>query len=102
MVDKLVAGGAAGADGQHAGADGAAAADVVGRIADDEHFGAGEGAAEPLAAPVAGDASELVAVFVVIAEGAQDKVFPELVMAQFDFGAEPDIAGEEADEGWLG
>ena len=39
----------------------------------------------------------MVAVFVVVRKAAELKNFPEIKMAQFDFRAEPDVAGEQAE-----
>lgn len=61
-----------------------------------------QSAAEQEAASVAGDGGELIAIFVIIAKCAGAERIPEAVMAQLDFGAEPNVPREQAEHGRMG
>lgn len=90
---------ATGAKGKYFSTDGPTADDVGGGVADDKHFRSGEFVADQHFAAGESDFGEFISVFVIIAESADAKLMPEIKMAQFDFGAEPDIAGQESHDG---
>ncbi len=92
--------GPASAEGEYFRANGSAADYVGGGVTNDEHFRSCESLAERHCTAGEGDFGKLISVFVVITESADGKRMPEVEMPQFDFGAEPDIAGQEPDSGW--
>ena len=79
--------------------DGAGALDVARRVADDQDFLAAQRRAEPPVPPDVGDAGQLIAILVIVAERAQRKEPPKPVMTQLDLCAEEDVTREQADHG---
>src|SRR5439155_9388576 len=57
---------------------------------------------EQSAAAVFGNGGDLIAVLVVIAKRARLEHFPKFKVAQLDFRAEPDVAGQQAQRGRFG
>ncbi len=92
---------AASGNGQNLGANGAAAADVQGRVADDQDFFAAQLLVQNPTASTMSNGRDLIPVFVVVGERARLELFPQIEMAQFYFSAETDVAGEQADYGRL-
>lgn len=91
--------GPAGAEGENFCTDCPAADNVGGCVADNKHFRPGEFLAEQHFAAGECDFGQFISVFVIITEGADSKRMPEIEVAQFDFGAEPDIAGQKSYNG---
>jgi len=91
----------AGGDGQDFRPDGPCAANVQRCVADHDDLWTGDWGLEHAGPALQGDARNLVAILMVIGEGAGRKLLPEIEVTQFDFGTELDIAGEEAEEWWL-
>lgn len=83
-------------------ANGPPTANVQRGVANHHDVPTGDLSAEHTGAPLQRDARDLVAIFMVIGEGARRELLPEIEVAQFDFGTELDVAREETEEGWLG
>ncbi len=66
-------------------------------VADDEDVPRGEIDAVEFAGPLAGEGAEAVPVVGVVCEGAESEVALDAVVAELEFGAGTEIAGEEAD-----
>lgn len=99
---ELLEGDTSGGDGEAPGPDGLGAGDVMGGVADDQDFVAAERVAVPVLAAAVGDFGQTIAVGIFVPERAEHEALPELVVAQFDFGAEADIASEQAEGGRVG
>ena len=87
-----------GADGQDPRSDRLRARDIERGIANDHNFVPGESPFEDRFAPLFGNRRDAIAVFMIIGEGAGFEMVPELVVAEFEFGTAPDVAGEEAED----
>jgi len=83
---------------QHLGPDGPAATNVQRRVADDHNFFAAQLPFQHPAGAAARGVRDLVALFMIIRKRAQLEFPPQIEMAQLDLGAEPDVAGEQADQ----
>ena len=93
---------AAGRHGQHPGIDGPGAFDIAGRVADHENLAASQMIVQQPAPALSGEGGKLIAVFRVVGESAGLEQLPQFVVAQFDFRAEPDVAGQQAERRGLG
>src|SRR5436309_16126212 len=78
------------------------ALDVERRVADHEDLVAAQVVVEQTAAALFGEGGDLIAVFVVVGKRAGLENLPQLEVAQLDFGAEPDVAGQQANRRRLG
>ena len=70
----------------------------MGRVADDQHLVPAQVLPEDAAAALMRHGGDLVALFVVVGEPAGLKDLPEIEVAQLDLRAEPDVAGEQAEQ----
>src|SRR5664280_434339 len=86
-------------DSQDPGADGPPAADIQRGIANHQHLFSRKRPSKHTAATVTGDRRDLVAIFAVVREGAGLKFVPKVEVPQFDFGSEPDVARQQAEQG---
>src|SRR5205807_823497 len=86
---------AAGRHGERLRADGPGALDIVLRVADDENLVAAQMVAEQQVAALSGDGGDVIAVFVIVRERARLENLPKLEVAEFDFRAQPDVAGQQ-------
>src|ERR1035437_1720851 len=93
---------AAGGHGQNFCANRASATDVKWRAANDEDFFAAQILLERAAGALPGGHGDLIAVFVVVGERAGFKQIPQTEVAELDFRAESDVAGEQSEHGRLG
>ena len=87
-----------GGDGDRLGADGACASDIVRGIAEDKDGLRRKFVAVFLVGSCFGEVAELIAVVVIVGEGAELEVVPEAVVAEFDFGTAGKIASEEGED----
>lgn len=85
----------AGGDGDGLRADGFAAGDVVGRIADHEYARGGKITAVKFAGAAKGDGAKVVAEFGVVGKRAEGKEVREIVVAELELGAALEIAREQ-------
>ena len=83
MRRELIERHVASADGEGFGADGFAAFDVVGGVADDEDLVAAEIGPKFFLGAFVGEAGDAVAVFMVVGKSAGLEMLPELVAAEF-------------------
>ena len=90
---------AAGRHGERLRSNGPGALDIVRRVADDENFFIAQMAAEQQVTPLSGDGGDVVAVFVIVRERAGLENLPKLEVAEFDFRAEPNVAGQQTSRG---
>ena len=93
---------AAGRHGQRFGADRPGALDVPRGVADDENLLAAQIVVEQSAAAFLCEGGDLIAVLVVVAKRAGSEYFPKFKVSQLDFGAEPDVASQQAERGRFG
>src|ERR1700731_885054 len=84
-----------------AGAERFSAGDIAGRIADDVDLIRRKFAPVLFLGPGAGKWSELVAIVVVVGEGAELKKMPDAVVAEFEFRAARNVAGEQPEDEML-
>lgn len=83
------------------GAHGASARNVGGSIAHDQNFIPLEWSAEQFGTAKQSNPGQLISVFVVVAESAKSERFPDSEVPELDFGAKPNIARQEADDGLM-
>jgi hypothetical protein len=91
----------AGGYGEDFRANGPPAANVQGGVANQDDLLASDFGAKHAGAALERDARDLVAIFMIIGEGARYELLPEVEVAQFDFGTELDVAREQAEEWWF-
>src|SRR6266496_4562024 len=94
--------GAARGDRQHPGIDGASALNVVGRVADDQDFLTTERGIQKTAAAAPSDGGDFIAIFMIVGECPGLEDVPQIIMAQFDLRAQPDVAGQQTNRRRLG
>src|SRR5204863_8660727 len=95
--DQFLEGRATRGHGKNPGADRSGAANIERRIADHQHFSTPQRALKDVAPTIARDGGDAVALFMIVGEGAGLKVIPQPEMPQLDFGAEANVAGEQAE-----
>jgi hypothetical protein len=93
---------AAGGHGEYVRADGPTAFDVQRRVANHHDFFAAQFPAMQTRPAMMRGVGDLIAILVIVRKRAGDEVIPEIEVAQFDFRAEPDVAGEQAERGRFG
>lgn len=96
MLPELVQFGAASGHGQRFRADESSATNVMRRVADDNDFIAAQLPAQQAAAAFERSDRDLVAIFAVVGKATRLENLPKAIAAQFDFRAEADVAGKQA------
>ena len=83
-----------------AGTDGPRAGNVPFRVPDDDHLVIQRLHAQLQLRPLAGDGRDLIAVLVIVAEASDRELLPQAVGAKLQFGSQPDVARQQADDGF--
>ncbi len=78
-----------------------AAAHIEGGITDDKDFLRLQARPQHTTASFQGRHRNVIAVLMIVGEAAKLESLPETILAQLDFSAKLDIAGEQAEDRWL-
>src|SRR3981081_1396130 len=97
MLSQLFPGPRTGRDCDRAGAERFSAGDVARRVADDVDLVRGKFSAVLFLRPGTGKWSELVPIVVVVGESAKLKKMPDAIVAELQFCAAGDVAGEKGE-----